>query len=85
MSCFPLVIHDCFTSRKFDRSKPKLIVNVKIRSELVLWGESWITNPYQYPSLHLDCLAIKAAGVGGTWGVTVFTEEIGEGGSRGSE
>ncbi|GBN20928.1 hypothetical protein AVEN_271559-1 [Araneus ventricosus] len=43
---------------------PKLIVNVQNRSEWAWCGmEDWISNPSQYPSLHLDCCTIKALAV----------------------
>ncbi|GBL64000.1 hypothetical protein AVEN_70077-1 [Araneus ventricosus] len=67
---------------------PKRIVNVNDHSELAWCGaEGWISNPPQYPSCHLDCRAIKAAGVG-TWGEglgCVVHKGIGEGGGQGSK
>ncbi|GBM98558.1 hypothetical protein AVEN_186095-1 [Araneus ventricosus] len=76
-----LVIHDSSSPRKFYRTTPKLIINVKNRPELS-WSEreGWISRLLHCPSLHMDYRGINV-GVGedekwDTW----FTKEIGIGG-----
>ncbi|GBM41897.1 hypothetical protein AVEN_13617-1 [Araneus ventricosus] len=77
------IIHDFFMLRKFDRSIPAPIVNVKNPSVLAWCGwEGWLSNPSLYTSLQLDCGDKKAAGEGMD---CVVYRRIGEGGAQGWE